>query len=380
MEYRQFGKCDFSVSTLGFGCMRLPVLNGDEGNINEDEAIGMIRYAIDSGVNYIDTAYPYHKKQSEILVGKALKDGYRERVKLATKLPCWLVKNYEDFNKYLNEQLEKLQTDYIDMYLLHALDRESWERMKALNVFKFLEEAVNSGKIKHPGFSFHDELPLFKEIVDAYDWDFCQIQYNFMDENYQAGTEGLEYAASKGLAVVVMEPLRGGKLANTPPLEIQEIWNDADIKRTPVEWALKWILNRKEVTTLLSGMSTINQVTENIIIAGNSPANSLSENEMMLVKRVKERYGALTKVNCTGCSYCMPCPSGVDIPRNFNIYNNAFIYNDIEGSKRIYNNLMPEDKRASACIECGKCEESCPQTISIREHLKDLHSILKKEA
>lgn len=380
MQYRKFGSYDFSVSVLGFGCMRLPILNGSDSNINEEEAIKMIRFAIDNGVNYIDTAYPYHKKQSEVLVGKALLDGYRERVKLATKLPCWLINTYEDFDKYLSEQLNKLQTDHIDMYLLHALGKDDWEKMKKLNIFKFLEEEVSKGRIRYPGFSFHDELPVFKEIVDSYDWAFCQIQYNYMDENYQAGTEGLEYAASKGLAVIVMEPLRGGKLAQEPPFEVQTIWNESKVKRTPAEWALRWIWNRKEVTTVLSGMSTMDQVVENIRIADSALVDSLNENELHLVNRIKEKYKTLTKVNCTGCNYCMPCPSGVNIPRNFSLYNDVFIYNHLNDSQRVYNNIFSEENRASACIECGKCEEACPQNISIREHLKNVHNVLKKEA
>jgi predicted aldo/keto reductase-like oxidoreductase len=376
MQYRKFGKCDFEVSALGFGCMRLPILDGDDSNINEEEAVKLLRHAIDNGVNYVDTAYPYHKGNSEIFVGKALKDGYREKVKLATKCPVWLVKSYEDFDKYLNEQLEKLQTDHIDMYLLHALGKDRWEKLKELNVFKFLEEAVKSGKVKHVGFSFHDELPVFKEIADAYDWDFCQIQYNYMDTEYQAGEEGLKYAAARGMAVIVMEPLKGGKLAKTPPKEVQELWATADAKRSPADWALRWIWNRPEVTLLLSGMGEMEQVVENIKIAHDSLPNSLTQAELDLVSKVEKKYNELIKVNCTACNYCMPCPFGVNIPRNFALLNESSMYNDVNGYSHAYNNFMAVENRANKCEECGVCETKCPQNLPIREHLKEVHAAL----
>ncbi len=376
MQYRKFGKHDFKVSALGFGCMRLPFLDEDDSKINEEEAIKLIRYAIDNGVNYVDTAYPYHKGNSELLVGKALKNGYREKVRLATKCPVWLVKKYEDFNKYLDEQLEKLQTDHIDMYLLHALSKERWEDLKNLNVFKFLEEAVQSGKVKYVGFSFHDELPVFKEIVNSYNWDFCQIQYNYMDTDYQAGEEGLKLAASKGMAVIVMEPLKGGKLAKNPPQEVQALWNTAEVKRSAADWALRWIWNHEEVTLLLSGMGAFDQVVENIKIADNSIANSLNKEELELFDKVKDKYNELIKVNCTACNYCMPCPFGVNIPRNFALLNESSMYNDINGYSHAYNNFMAENDRANHCKECGVCETKCPQNLPIRQHLKEVHAAL----
>lgn len=379
MQYRKFGKCDFEVSALGYGCMRLPTLAGDESKINEEESIKLIRYAIDNGVNYVDTAYPYHRGMSEPLVGLALKDGYREKVKLATKLPSWLINTYEDFDKYLNEQLERLQTDHIDCYLLHSLGKKSWAKIRDLGVIKFIEKALSDGRIKYIGFSFHDDLELFKEIVDYYNWNFCQIQYNFMDENYQAGTVGLDYAVAKGMAVIVMEPLRGGKLAKSPNEEVKDLWNTAHVKRGPVDWALRWVLNHPGVVTVLSGMGKMDEVVENIKIVQDSYPNSLTKEEIALVDLVKNKYKTFSKIGCTACGYCMPCPSGVAIPSNFELYNDAFMYNSIPGSKTSYSRFMTEKTRASACTECGLCETLCPQGLPIRKHLKDVHGVLKAD-
>ncbi|HZW82408.1 MAG TPA: aldo/keto reductase [Candidatus Deferrimicrobium sp.] len=376
MLYRRFGKGNFEVSSLGFGCMRLPFCNGDDAQINETEAISMIRYAIDQGVNYVDTAYPYHKGNSEVLVGKALKDGYREKVHLATKLPVWLCNSYADFEKYLEEQLTKLQTESIDCYLLHALNKVTWQKSKELGVLRFLDSALAQGKIKHVGFSFHDDVELFKEIVYAYPWTFCQIQYNYMDERYQAGTEGLKYAAAKGLAVIVMEPLKGGRLAKKPPTEVQGLWSQAEVSRTPADWALRWVWNQPEVSLVLSGMSTMENVVENINTASEAAPLSLQPIEVELIDLVKTKYKELVKVGCTACGYCMPCPAGVDIPRNFATYNEAFMYNNVGASALAYNRFMDEKVRASACVECGQCEEACPQQIGIREQLKDVHRTL----
>ena len=377
MKYREFGKCDFKVSVLGFGCMRLPIINADEQQIDLEKAIPLIRYAIDNGVNYIDTAYPYHKGSSEIVVGKALKDGYREKVKLATKLPTWLTNSYEDFDKYLNEQLEKLQTDHIDMYLLHGLDKERWDKLLELNIFKFIESALSDGRIKQIGFSFHDKLDAFKEIVNAYNWDFCQIQYNFLDDNYQAGTEGLEYAANKGMAIVVMEPLKGGRLSKTPPISVKELWHKTEVEKTPAEWALRWVWNHPEVTTVLSGMNSMEQIIENIKTAETALPNSLSEKDLALINNVKSQYNELIKVQCTACGYCMPCLTGVDIPRNFAILNEASMYNEYDRQSHIYNNDLTLKQRAVSCVECGKCETLCPQHLEIRKHLKEVNEVMK---
>lgn len=374
MFYRKFGPLDFQVSALGFGCMRLPVLNKDPGQINEAEAIHMIRYAIDQGVNYIDTAYFYHNGQSEILVGKALKDGYREKVKLATKMPVGKVQTYEDFDRLLNEQLQKLDTGYIDFYLMHGLNRRTWDNIRKLGFERFLEQALADGRIRYPGFSFHDEYPVFTEIVDAYPWTFCQIQYNYMDTQIQAGTAGLKYAAAKGLAVVIMEPIKGGKLAKNPPAAVQKLWDKSPVKHSPAEWALRWVWNHPEVSVVLSGMSTMDQVEENLRTAGTARPNSLTEAELSLIEQAKSMYQSLTKIDCTACGYCQPCPSGVEIPRNFTLYNDAHIYDDFGASRFAYKQFLQENSRASACTECGQCEDVCPQHLSIREHLKAVHS------
>lgn len=274
MQYRDFGKTGVKTSILGFGAMRLPIVGEDVSQIDEEKAIEMIRYAIEHGVNYVDTAYPYHMGNSEKIVGKALKDGYREKVFLATKSPVWQVERHEDFERFLDQQLEKLQTDHVDMYLMHALDKERWEKIKALRFFEFFERAKAQRKIRFAGFSFHDKYPIFKEIVDGYDgWDFCQIQLNYMDVNYQAGVRGLKYAASKGLAVVIMEPLKGGKLAKLPQ-KVQDILKRSGKNWSAVEWSLRWLGNFPEVSVILSGMSTLEHVKENVEIMKNVIPNN----------------------------------------------------------------------------------------------------------
>lgn len=376
MLYRKFGKLDYQASILGFGCMRLPIIDGNSAQIDEEMAIQMIRYAIDEGVNYIDTAYFYHNGQSEYLVGKALQDGYREKVMLATKLPVSRCRTAEDFNRLLNEQLSKLSTDHIDFYLLHGLDRESWNHVRKLDVEGFLDQALADGRIRYAGFSFHDEYPVFKEIVEAYPWTFCQIQYNYMDTDYQAGTAGLNYASEKGLAVVIMEPIKGGKLAKNPPQTIQELWDHAPQRQTPAEWALRWVWNHPGVSVVLSGMSTLEQVKENLGTASEALPHSLTQDELSVIEKVKTIYRSLTKIDCTACGYCQPCPSGVDIPSNFTLYNDAQIYDDLASSRFSYERFFDPTARASACTECGQCEEACPQNLSIRAYLRQVHEAL----
>ena len=386
MLYRKLGNTGRDVSVLGFGCMRLPLKQGLEKAsdvfdgtkpIDEDQATAMIHHAIERGVNYFDTAYPYHGGQSEAFLGKAL-SGYRDRVMVATKSPIWLVQTTADFDRFLDEQLGKLNTHYVDFYLLHSLGRQSWQRMKDLGALPFLERILKDGRARFAGFSFHDEVKIFKEIVDGYDWAMCQIQYNYFDEHYQAGKEGLRYAAAKGLGVVVMEPLRGGKLTGAIPPEVQAIWDSAAEKRTPAEWALRWVWNHPEVSTALSGVSAREQIDENIRIAAKGEPNSLTPAELELIDRVTRTYREMVKVNCTGCAYCVPCPNGVDIPLNFSLYNDTFMFKDSDIAYMIYTHFTAPEQRASNCAECGECEEHCPQHLEIREELKKVHARLSQ--
>jgi uncharacterized protein len=375
MLYRKMPKNGDELSVLGFGCMRLPIK--EDGTIDEKRAMNQVRYAIDHGVNYVDTAWPYHMGQSEPFLGRALADGYREKVKVATKLPAWIVESREDMDSFLSAQLEKLQTDHIDYYLVHGLAGELWDKMVTLDVIDFLDKARSDGRIVNAGFSFHGSADDFKRIVDAYPWIFCQIQYNFMDEKNQAGTEGLKYAASKDLGVIVMEPLLGGNLANRVPPEVEEIWNEASVKRTPAEWALRWVWNHPEVTVVLSGMNEESQVEENLKVANEVYPGSLTEAELQLIKKVEQKYRQLVKIGCTSCQYCMPCPSGVNIPECFEIYNSLHMFGNEEGAKFAYAIRMSgaftdtdPGGYASLSIECGQCMEKCPQSLEITDLLK----------
>lgn len=385
MLYRTYGKTNEKVSVLGFGCMRLPVIDGNATKIDDEKAIAMLRHAIDQGVNYVDTAYPYHGDgsgkggASEPFVARALKDGYRERVKIATKLPSWLIKTRADMDKYLNEQLERLETDTIDFYLVHALNANTWKTVSDLGVGEFLDQALKDGRIKHAGFSFHDEIGLFKEIVDSYDWSFCQIQYNYLDEQYQAGKEGLEYAAGKGLGIAIMEPLRGGKLVKDIPGAVQAVFDQAEVKRTPAEWALRWVWNHPEVSVVLSGMNTMNDVVENLKTAEEAYPNSLTESELQMIREAEVVFRS-TKVKCTACGYCMPCPAGVDIPTNFKYFNEYFFLdnqNQKDKLKAAYYEKVASDQRASVCLECGNCVEHCPQNIQIPEQLRQFAELFE---
>lgn len=382
MLYRKMPGIKEDLSILGFGCMRFPLIDNDISKIDEKKAEEMLRYAIEKGVNYIDTAYPYHGKgtpeggESEPFVGRVLSDGLRDRVMLATKLPSWFIERREDMDIYLNNQLKRLQSDSIDFYLVHALNIKYWNSLSVIGIIDFLDKAREDGRIRYAGFSFHDDsIDLFKEIVDSYNWDFCQIQYNYLDENYQAGKEGLEYAADKGLGIVIMEPLKGGSLAVNMPDDANKVFTSANPDRKPVDWALSWLWNHKDVHVVLSGMNTLEQVVENIQIAERAKEGSLDKNEIDAVNRVKEIMNSKVKVDCTTCGYCMPCPEGVDIPRNFSYYNDYHRFDDNNirsNSKIIYNSVLTEDQKALSCVECGTCEPLCPQNIPIIEKLKDV--------
>jgi len=379
MILRKFGRTEVSLSQLGFGAMRFP-LNDlyDPTTINEPLATKMLHYAVDHGINVVDTAYPYHRQTSEIFLGRALKGSYRQKVHLATKMPVWRVQSKGDPQKYFDEQLKRLQTDHIDMYLLHSLGKSTWKTVKEHDILNSLEKFLKVGKIRFAGFSYHDELPLFKEIVDAYPWTFCLIQLNYVDDHYQAGIGGLEYAHSKGLGIMIMEPMRGGKLASNVPNEVLNIIRQSRWPQTPAEFALRWVLNRSEVGCVLSGMSSLHQVKENIAFASNEHVNTLTPSEIRLYAQAKEFYLGRTKVNCTQCGYCMPCPQKIPISYILELYNDACMYDAVGDSQRMYKVFVKPENRADQCTECGECEEKCPQHIPIVDVLKEAQRLLKQ--
>jgi len=394
LKYRDFGKTGFQASALGFGVMRLPSMkNPLDPRVDEKEAIRMIRRAIDLGVNYIDTAWPYHLGNSEKILGKALQDGYREKVFLVTKLPMFRVSRKEDFDKYFQVQLERLQTGYVDAYLFHGLNAGNFKKVESLNLIEDMERERTAGRIRNIGFSFHDTLPVFKRIIDSYDWDMTMIQYNYLDTTNQAGEEGLRYAHEKGIAVTVMEPLKGGMLAH-PPKEARKILNGAPIKRTPVDWALQYLWNLPEVAVVLSGMSSLEQLEQNLKSAEGSGVGSLTEEENRAIDSIIDIYREKILVPCTACQYCMPCPAGVNIPENFALANTA---NQIAlgplnwvmklGARSKYRKLADTkaklnpkvlNGRATLCIDCGQCVPLCPQSIAIPEDLKKVQQFLGK--
>jgi predicted aldo/keto reductase-like oxidoreductase len=311
------------------------------------------------------------------VVGKALKDGYRDKVQLATKLPVRLIQKIDDCDKYLNEQFKRLQTDHIDFYLLHGLNRRTWPMIRDLDIFSWAEKAIKDGKVRYLGFSFHDEYDVFKDIIDTYEkWTFCQIQYNFMDTEYQAGTKGLKYAAEKGLGVVIMEPIRGGALAKNPPESVVQLWDSAPTKRSPAEWALQWVWNQPEVSTVLSGMTTMDHVIENVEAADRSGVNALMDEESEIINQVMAEYRKKSPIPCTNCKYCLPCPNNVNIPGVFGIYNDAIMYGDLARAKFLYQIRVQEGERANECLECQECEELCPQEIPISEWMKKAREML----
>jgi uncharacterized protein len=376
MQYRKLGKTNAVVSALGFGAMRLPT-KGSEAGVDEAAAIEMIRYAVDHGVNYVDTAYVYHGGMGETVVGKALAEGYREKVHLATKLPVWSVTSRADCDRIFEEQLRRLQTDRIDFYLLHCLQKKHWGKMRELGVLAWAEELRAAGRIGHFGFSFHDTYDAFVEILDTYDWSFCQIQYNFVNEEVQAGTKGLKYAAAKGVGVIVMEPLFGGTLANPPP-PVREIWDAYEGKYDPVDTALRWVWDKPEVSLVLSGMSALDQVKQNVESARRSGLGWSDEEEAALVRRVQQKYKELSPIPCSKCGYCMPCPNGVNIPVNFELYNNATVFQGSSAilSRNLYH-MLPEAEQAIACLDCGACEEKCTQHIGIGKMMGRVQELFK---
>jgi predicted aldo/keto reductase-like oxidoreductase len=375
MHYKEFGKTGEKVSVLGFGAMRLPLVDEkDLSRIEEKEATEMVLYAVENGVNYFDTAWPYHGPvpeggSSEPFLGKTLKP-FRDRVLIATKLPSWFINEPKDMDYYLNKQLERLKSNTIDFYLLHALNRDYWEILLKCDVLKWLENVKKQGKIRHIGFSFHAALHTFKEIADACDWDFCQIQYNYLDEKYQAGREGLQYAADKGIGIVVMEPVRGGQLARNIPKGVTDLFAQAAVQRTPVEWALHWLWNQPEVDIVLGGMSTLEQLKQNVEYVDTLFSKTFTADDEETIEQVVSIYKEKLQVNCTGCNYCMPCPHNVDIPSNFTVLNNGYLTDSLREAKLTYKLSIPNYSKASACTECNVCIEHCPQELDIPNLMK----------
>jgi predicted aldo/keto reductase-like oxidoreductase len=375
MLRRTIGSTGVDVSILGFGCMRLPVIDGQSDRVDHDKAVPLLRTAIERGVNYVDTAWFYHAKQfgqagaSEPFVGEALSGGWRERVKLATKLPQQIVQTRDDMDRYLEQQLERLRTDHLDFYLVHGVNGDSWERMRDLGVREFLDKARDEGLIRFPAFSFHGAAPDFPRIIDEYDgWAFGQLQYNYMDIDFQAGYSGLRYAAEKGIGIVVMEPLKGGKLAVNLPREMQAVFDARPEGWSPAQWALRYVWNEPGVSLLLSGMNSIEQLEENLATAEEGVADTLSAGQLAVYAEARDALASRTKVDCTSCRYCKPCPAGVDIPECFAALNAANMWEDTNPWLTGY---VQVQGKASLCEECGQCEDMCPQGLPIRELLKE---------
>lgn len=375
MEKRKLENLGIETSLLGFGCMRFPVTA--DGKIDRAEAERMMDKAIEAGVNYIDTAYPYHDGESEIVVGNVLKKYPRDSFYLATKLPVWFVKSVEDVDRLLNEQLEKLQTEYIDFYLMHAMNKERWDEMLAIGCVERLEQLKAEGKIKYLGFSFHDSYEAFEEMIEYRDWDFAQIQLNYMDVEEQAGVKGYELAAKKGIPLVIMEPIKGGSLAAFAP-EIMEKFAALDPEASPASYALRWVGTFPNVKVILSGMTTMEQVEDNLkTFADFKP---LTQQEQDVIAEVKNILDSRVRNGCTGCRYCMPCPAGVDIPGAFAAWNTYFAYQNFNVVRWNWEEGLGDAHQPKNCIECGQCEAACPQKISIREDLKQVQSDLDNKA
>jgi uncharacterized protein len=380
MLYRQLNKTGIDLSILGFGCMRLPTIDNKPAQINYPEATRMLHYAIDNGVNYVDTAYFYHSSifgqrgESEPFVGDALSGGWRKKVNLATKMPLFNLRKKEQMDTFLEEQLGRLKTDYLDFYLLHGLNGETWDRMKDLGVREFMDKKVAEGKFRFPSFSFHGKAVDFIRICDEYNWTFAQIQYNYMDTDFQAGYKGLKYAADKGIGIVVMEPLKGGKLAQKIPPEMISVFNESAVKRSPAEWALRFVWNEVGVSSVLSGMNSMEQVEENIRIAESGIVNSLGDEDKKMFDRLRNALGVRAKADCTACRYCMPCNSGVDIPDVLAALNNAALWNDPNTWTTGYVSIKG---KAGKCTECRECEDVCPQELPVSSLMKEALALFK---
>lgn len=375
MQYRS-DKYGNQISVLGFGCMRF---TQKAGRIDFEKAEKEIMAAYEGGVNYFDTAYIYNG--SEALIGEIFeRNGIRDKIRIATKLPHYLIRSREAAEKLFLEELRRLRTDHVDYYLMHMLtDVKTWERLKSLGIEEWIREKKASGQIGQIGFSYHGNSDMFCQLLDAYDWDFCQIQYNYLDQHSQAGRTGLHYAAKKGIPVIIMEPLRGGRLVNNLPEKAKKLFEEYEVKRTPAEWAFRWLWNQPEVTCVLSGMNSMEMVQENVKNASGCHVGELNEKDEELLDRVVEAINEKMKVGCTGCRYCMPCPKGVDIPGTFSAYNKYYTDSKINALREymMCTILRKDSTSASMCIECGKCESHCPQHIEVRKELKNARKVLE---
>lgn len=375
MQYRVFGKDGFEVSALGFGAMRFPA-GKDSRKMDEPGAVDLLRYGIDRGINYVDTAYIYHDGRSEVVVGKALKNGYRDRVRVADKSPGHLVQSAADFRNILEQQLRRLDMEHIDYYMFHGINRHYLQTILEEDLLTEMMRAQASGKIGHIGFSFHDNTAAFRQIIDATDlWEFCMIQYNYMDIHRQAGTEGFDYAARKGLPIIVMEPLLGGRLAN-PPADVLDLMSAFSVQRTPAEWALSWLWNHPAVVTILSGMATSEQIDENCRIASEARPGHLTGDEIRFMEQIRHTFSRRAVIPCTRCDYCKPCPEGIDIGWMLELYNDSVMFDNLNAPRFAYNHFVSADKNASACSACGECESRCPQEIEVSAWMPRVHDTL----
>ena len=376
MKYRDFGKLGIKGSAFGLGCMRFNGAASGDSVIDEQKAISLIRRAIDGGVTYIDTAYVYLDRTSEIVVGKALRDGYRDRATIATKMPMEYVHNRAEMEALLAEELNKLQTDHIDFYLMHGINREKWEYFKSIGAPEFFEDMKKAGEIRFKCFSFHGPYDEFEYIIQDYDWDMVQIQYNFMDVNNQAGTKGLKLAGRLGIPVVIMEGLLGGRLAKAPE-NVQALYDAFPVKRTPVEWAFRWLCNHPQIATVLSGCNEAEQIDDNLRIFDTVQPGIMSAEELKLMDDVRAAYLARTRIGCTGCRYCMPCPNGVNIPGTFSVWNNVSLYGIDPKDDWGYRMMLDKGETPDRCVACGACEAACPQHLDIIQSLKTAWSELR---